>query len=174
MTIDIIKQKLPESAKDIKLNFTMVLSEDGAPDLTQVQIFSIALACAYTLKNPVLLEALVSESLNILSDKHIEGAKSAASIMAMNNIYYRFIHLVTDKNFATMPAKLRMNVMANPGVEKLDFELMSLAVSALNGCGMCIDSHTKTLEHAGASQLAIQSAVRIAAVLNAVSVGLSL
>jgi alkyl hydroperoxide reductase subunit D len=94
--------------------------------------------------------------------------------MAMNNIYYRFVHLVSDKSFASLPAKLRMNIIANPGIDKLDFELSCLAVSAINGCGMCIDAHAKTLEQAGISKLAIQSAVRIAAVLNAAALSLGL
>jgi len=67
-----------------------------------------------------------------------------------------------------------MNIIANPGVNKIDFELNCLAVSAINGCGMCIDAHAKTLINAGLSQLAIQSAVRIAAVMNAVAFGAGL
>ena len=60
--------------------------------------------------------------------------------MAMNNIYYRFVHLVHAADYKTLPAKLRMNVMAKPGVDKVDFELWSLAVSAINGCGMCLEA----------------------------------
>ena len=63
--------------------------------------------------------------------------------MAMNNIYYRFVHLVHAADYKTMPAKLRMNAMAKPGVDKVDFELWSLAVSAVNGCGMCLEAHEK-------------------------------
>lgn len=66
-----------------------------------------------------------------------------------------------------MRAKLRMNVIAKPGIDKASFELMSIAVSAINGCGMCIESHEKTLRAEGISREAIQSAVRIAAVINA-------
>ena len=68
-----------------------------------------------------------------------------------------------------MPAKLRMNVIANPGIAKVDFELFSLAVSAINGCGMCMDAHAAELQKAGLSKIAIQSTVRIAAVINAAS-----
>ena len=90
-------------------------------------------------------------------------------IMAMNNIYYRFIHLASDKSYTSMPAKLRMNVIANPGIDKSNFELNCLAVSAINGCGMCMDAHAHELNKAGISKLAIQSTVRIAAVVNAVA-----
>jgi alkyl hydroperoxide reductase subunit D len=94
--------------------------------------------------------------------------------MAMNNIYYRFAHLVSDKSYAGMPAKLRMNVIANSGIDKSDFELCCLAVSALNGCGMCMEAHTHELVKAGFSKQAIQSCVRIAAVMNAAAMGVSL
>ena len=92
--------------------------------------------------------------------------------MAMNNIYYRFTHLASDPDYATMPARLRMNVIANPGVEKLDFELWSLAVSAVNGCGRCIEAHEDVLLKAGVPKEAIQDAIRIAAIVFSVSVTL--
>jgi len=88
----------------------------------------------------------------------------------MNNIYYRFTHLVEDPEYQTLRASLRMNVMANPGCGKIDFELASLAVSAINGCGKCVDSHEKTLRKHEVPALAIQSAVRIASVIHAVAV----
>ncbi len=87
----------------------------------------------------------------------------------MNNIYYRFLHLVEDGEYSTMPARLRMNIIGNPGIDKLDFELLSLAVSAVNGCGMCITSHEKKLREGGISREQIQSAVRIASVIHAVA-----
>jgi alkyl hydroperoxide reductase subunit D len=104
-----------------------------------------------------------------LDDAYINGARAAAAIMGMNNIYYRFLHLVEDSEYATMPARLRMNIIGNPGIDKLDFELLSLAVSAVNGCGMCITSHEKKLRGGGISREQIQSAVRIASVIHAVA-----
>lgn len=110
----------------------------------------------------------------MLTPVEITSAKSAATIMAMNNIYYRFVHLSSDKSFATMPARLRMNAIGNPGIDKIDFELACLAVSVINGCGMCVDAHTRELVKTGITKLAIQSVARIAAVLNAVTVAISL
>ena len=89
--------------------------------------------------------------------------------MAMNNIYYRFVHLVHAPDYKTLPAKLRMTAMAKPGVDKVDFELWSLVVSAVNGCGMCMESHEKIVRNAGLTQEAVQAAVRIAAVVHAVA-----
>jgi alkyl hydroperoxide reductase subunit D len=91
----------------------------------------------------------------------------------MNNIYYRFVHLASARDYKTLPARLRMNVIGKPGVEKVDFELWSLAVSAINGCGMCIDSHERELRRAGLGAEQIQAAVRIAAVVHAIAATLA-
>ena len=172
MNFEEVKNKLLNSAKDIKLNISTTFTDEET-DLTKSQLGSITLAAAYAIKNPALIKAVLSE-VSYLSEAEIEAAKSAATIMAINNIYYRFIHLVNDKSFASMPARLRMNVIGNPGIDKRDFELSCLAVSAINGCGMCIESHTQQLIKAGVSKLAIQSTVRIAAVLNAMATGLEI
>jgi len=164
--IEAFKNVMPEYAKDIKLNLSAILTEEGAPDLTQKQIYFIALAAAFAVKNKNLIDALLAEH-HQLSAEEITAAKSAAVIMAMNNVYYRFVHLVSDKNYAAMPAKLRMSVIGNPGIDKVDFELASLAVSAINACGMCIDAHANELMKKGISKTGIQSCVRIAAVINA-------
>jgi len=174
MNIAVIKNKLADNAKDIKLNLSTVLTEEGAPDLSFKQMTLIALASAYATKNTFLIQQLSDESDTTLNNLEREAAKSAAIIMAMNNIYYRFVHLASDKAYASMPAKLRMNVIANPGISKVDFELMCLAVSAINGCGMCIDAHANALNKEGTTKLAIQSTIRIAAILNATALALEI
>lgn len=167
MTIEQLKNQLPDYAKDIKLNLSSIMTLEGAPELTQKQIYAIALASAFATQNAEMIQAALETTAPHLMENEINAAKSAATIMAMNNIYYRFIHLVSDKSFSSLPAKLRMNVIGNPGIDKIDFELSCLAVSAINGCGMCIDAHTHELNKAGVGKLAIQSAIRIAAVFNA-------
>lgn len=167
MNFEDIKTTLPDYAKDIKLNLGMILTEAGAPGLSQKQILSIALACAFAIRQEDIIAAALEHANNELTDKEIEGAKAAALIMAMNNIYYRFTHVMTDAAYASMPANLRMNIMMNPGSDKISFELASMAVSALSGCGKCMNAHAAQLEKAGISKQGIQSAVRIASVLNA-------
>jgi len=170
MTIDQIRDALPDYARDLKLNLGSVLTTSGAPGLNEKQVWSIALASAIAARNTVLarhVEALAKEKL---AGVEVEGAKAAAAIMGMNNIYYRFLHLVEDNEYQTMPARLRMNVIANHGIDKLDFELISLAVSAVNGCGLCVTSHEKKLRSHDVSRESIQSAVRIAATIHAVAV----
>jgi lipoyl-dependent peroxiredoxin subunit D len=92
--------------------------------------------------------------------------------MGMNNVYYRFTHLVSDDAYRSLPARLRMNVIANPGVPAVDFELYSLVASAINGCGACVDSHERALRKHEVSREAVQSAVRIGAVINGVAAAL--
>lgn len=167
MSIDNLKSSLPDYAKDIRLNLGSVLSEEGAPDLNKNQIMGIALASAYATKQSRLIEAIQAEASLTLSEAEVNAAKAAATIMGMNNIYYRFVHLVSDKELVKLPAKLRMNVIGTPGIEKVNFELYSLAVSAINGCGMCMDAHVHEVVKAGISNLGVQSTVRIAAVINA-------
>ncbi len=166
MTIDQIRDALPDYAKDLRLNLSALLNDNV---LTEQQRWGALLATSLAARNQVLSDAVAQEAATHLSSAAIGAAKAAASIMAMNNIYYHFTHLASDKDYASMPARLRMNVIANPGVEKADFELWSLAVSAINGCGACIDAHDKTLREAGMSHEAVQQAVRIAAVIHAVA-----
>lgn len=170
MTIDNIKSALPDYARDLRLNLDSVLSEGGAPGLSLRQIHAVAVASAVASRYAPLSQALETLAAASLSAEEINGAKSAAAIMGMTNVYYRFTHLVSDPEYATLRAGLRMNVMANPGIDKDSFELASLAVSAINGCGMCMDSHEKTLRQHDFTAQAVQSAVRIGAVIHAVAV----
>lgn len=167
-----IKAALPDYAKDLRLNLDSVLSEPGAPGLARRQIAMVALASAIASRNEILTAALAADGATHASEAELNGARTAAAIMAMNNVYYRFTHLVGEPEYGTLRANLRMNAMANPGCDKVDFELCSLAVSAINGCGMCVDSHEKTLRKHELTAQAIQSAVRIAAVVHAVAVTL--
>lgn len=166
MTIESLKIALPEYAKDLKLNLSSLMAE---PALTEQQRAGTFISSALAARSPAVVEAVFAEFASKLSPVALDAAKAAASIMAMNNIYYRFIHLVSAADYKTLPAKLRMNVIGKPGVDKVDFELWSLAVSAINGCGMCVDAHERELRKAGLGVEAIQAAVRIAAVVHAVA-----
>ncbi len=164
MSLDALKDRMPEHAKDIKLNLSSLARETVLDDQKKYGCF---LASAYAVGERDVLADLTAEVEDKLSPEAIKAAKAAASIMSMNNVFYRFNHLVKASDYKTMPAKLRMNVIANPGIDKADFELWSLAVSAINGCGMCIDAHEAELRKAGLSTEQIQAAVRIGSVVNA-------
>jgi alkyl hydroperoxide reductase subunit D len=165
MSIEALKARLPEYAKDIKLNLGSLATE---PSLTAQQRAGTFVASALASRNAEVTRATIGEFGAQLSAEALAAAKAAASIMAMNNIYYRFVHLVGG-DYERLPARLRMNVIGKPGVEKVDFELWSLAVSAVNGCGMCLTSHEKVVREAGLSQEQVQAAVRIASVVHAVA-----
>jgi alkyl hydroperoxide reductase subunit D len=173
-TLESLREQIPDFAKDIRLNLGTVMTAEGAPDLSQDQMYGIALATAYATKHPQLVAAVEGSAAALVDASIVQAAKAAASIMAMNNVYYRFLHLVHDAELSKLPAKLRMNVIANPGIAKVDFELMSLAVSAVNGCGMCMEAHVHEVSKAGVSKVGIQSAVRIAATINAVAQALTI
>jgi alkylhydroperoxidase, AhpD family len=168
-TLDTIRGALPDYARDLKLNLGTVLTTDGAPGLTEQQIWSVALASAIAARNTALARDIEAAAGDKLDAAHINAARAAAAIMGMNNIYYRFLHLVEDEEYKQIPARLRMNIIANPGVDKATFELLSLAVSAINGCGMCVASHERALRQHGVTREAVQSSVRIAAVIHAVA-----
>lgn len=165
MTIDVLKDRLPDYARDLKLNLSSLVAEQL---LSPQQKAGSFVAAALAANHAPTTEAVVALFGRELSPEALTAAKTAAALMAMNNIYYRFVHLVHAPDYKTLPAKLRMTAMARPGVDKVDFELWSLVVSAINGCGMCLEAHEKVCrEHLSPEQ--IQAAVRIAATVHAVA-----
>src|SRR5262245_29576385 len=168
-TLDSIRDSIPDYARDLRLNLGAVLAPTGAAGLSEKQIWGVAVAAAIASRNVTFAKQIEALAAGKLDEGYLAASRAAAAIMGMNNIYYRFLHLVEDPEYAQMPARLRMNVIGNPGIDKLDFELLSLAVSAVNGCGMCIVAHEKQLRKHEVSREAIQSAVRIAATIHAVA-----
>jgi alkyl hydroperoxide reductase subunit D len=169
MSIESLKDRILDFAKDIRLNLTSMAADETLATQTKYGLF---LSCAITTRNPIVIAAMEAAARDKLTPAAIAAARSAAAVMAMNNIYYRFVHLSSNKEYATMPARLRMNAIANPGVDKADFELWSLAVSAINGCGACIDAHEKALHEAGVVSTTIQTAVRFAAIIQSVAIAI--
>lgn len=163
-----LKATLPEYAKDVKINLQTLLNSENQI-LSQKQIFGSALTSAYITKEKSLIKILENEVQNILSDTEVRAAKVAASLMAMNNIYYRFLHLSADKEYSQLPAGLRMRGIMDHGIEKVDFEIFSLAASIVNGCGGCIDAHAHQLLKHGFSTSQIQAVAKISSVVNSVA-----
>jgi alkyl hydroperoxide reductase subunit D len=167
MSLDALRETLPAYAKDLSLNLSSLANETV---LTDQQKWGCFLASAHAVGQAAVVAAAESAAQAAgLSPEAANAARAAAAIMGMNNVYYRALHLLSNPEYRTLPARLRMNVIANPGVEKVDFELWSTAVSAINGCGMCLDSHEAELKKHGMSAQQVQAAIRIAAVVNAVS-----
>ncbi len=159
---------LPDFAKDIKLNAkSIILGESSSLSPKQTAIISVA--CAIASKDLKIREMVIEHFSQSLTETEMNGAKAAAAIMGMNNIYYRFLHLTINQEYQNLPVGLRMSVIANSGLETIDFELASLAVSAITGCGMCMDSHEKKLKSHAVTVSAIQASVKIAAIINSLS-----
>jgi alkyl hydroperoxide reductase subunit D len=167
MTLDELIDLLPAYSKDLKLNFSSVVRQQS--DLSEQQAWGTVAASAIAAGNNELTQAALAEAATHLSPEALEAAKGAAAVMGMNNIYYRFLHLSSNEKYKTMPARLRMNMIRTHGVDHADFELWCTAVSAINGCGACVDSHEKTLRDKGAAEEKILAAVRIASILHAIA-----
>lgn len=168
MSLDLLIDNLPPAAKDLKLNFSSLVRNNT--ELTPQQLWGTAIACAIATRAPQLTAAVLEAAAAHLAPQAIEAAQSAAAVMSMNNIFYRFHHLSSNEKYATMPARLRMNSLRGHGVDALDFELWCLAVSAVNGCGKCVDAHERVVREKGASEELILAAVRVASVIHAIGV----
>ena len=166
MSLKQFAETLPEYAKDLRLNLGSILTDQLTGEERKL---GLLLACAHGSGYRPLVAAAEAEVAGKLSDQFANAARGAAAVMAMNNVYYRFVHLVANPEYGTKPARLRMNFIGQHGIEKVDFELFSLAVSAMNGCGMCIDSHERVLLEHGVKSDVIQNAVRVAAVMKALA-----
>jgi alkyl hydroperoxide reductase subunit D len=160
---------LPEAARDIKLNLASVLRESS---LSPAQTWGVAIASAVTARNRALVDALVAEARQVVEPAVVDDAQAAAVMMSMNNVYYRFRHMVGKPSYGQKPARLRMNRLAKPATSKADLELFSLAASAINGCEICVQAHEKAVLEAGLSEDTVHDAVRIAATIHAAAVAL--
>lgn len=166
LTLEQLTQAIPAYAKDLKLNLSSMLRQT---ELTPQQTWGTAVATALAAGNRDVYSAILTEAEKNLSPEVLEGAKAAAAIMGMNNVFYRFQHLVEKEKYTTLPTRLRMNIIRQHGADPVDFELWSLAVSAVNGCGKCITSHERVLIEKGVNEETITAAIRIASVISAIA-----
>jgi len=169
--IETLRERMPDAARDIRLNLQTVFQ---STTLTSEQTWGAALASAIATRNGELARAVFVETQGKVDENVIEDAMAAAALMSMNNVYYRFRHLVGKENYAAKPARLRMNWIGKPMSNKADFELFCLAVSAINGCEVCIRSHEEVVTAGGVSEDQVHDAVRIAATIQAAAVSLEI
>lgn len=163
MTLNELLDTVPAYAKDLKLNMSSLLQQQ---ELTEQQIWGTVVASAIASRNPQVTETVLADAAAHLTPQALEAAKGAAAVMGMNNVYYRFQHLAKNPKYATLPARLRMNILRTHGVDVADFELWCTAVSAINGCGLCVDSHEQVLRSKGITEETILAAVRLASVIH--------
>ena len=170
MTLDALIDSLPASAKDMKLNFSSLVRNNT--ELTPQQLWGTVVASAIATRCGALTGAAIVAAQAQIGEQAVEAAKTAASVMGMNNIFYRFQHLASNEKYGTMPARLRMNGLRGHGVADVDFELWCLAVSAINGCGKCVDAHERVVREKGATEELVMAHVRVASVVHAIGVAL--
>ncbi|HXA90593.1 MAG TPA: carboxymuconolactone decarboxylase family protein [Mycobacterium sp.] len=165
MSVENLKAALPEYAKDLKLNLSSITR---SAVLNDEQLWGALLASAAATRNTQVLAEIGADAADNLSAEAYHAALAAASIMGMNNVFYRSRGFLEGR-YDDLRAGLRMNVIANPGVDKANFELWSLAVSAINGCSHCVAAHEHTLREAGVSREGVLEALKAAAIISGVA-----
>jgi len=169
--LDELRDAIPDAARDLKLNLQSVLAESS---LSPAQRWGTTVAAAVASRNALLRDAVLNDARAATEAAVVDDAIAAAALMGMNNVYYRFRHLIGRGVYSEKPARLRMNRIARPAASKVDFELFCLAVSAINGCESCMKAHEKVVLAGGLSEDQVHDAVRIAAVINGAAVALDL
>ncbi|HZE14669.1 MAG TPA: alkyl hydroperoxide reductase, partial [Mycobacterium sp.] len=168
-SVENLKSALPEYAKDLKLNLGSITRTTA---LNGEQLWGTLLASAAATRNTQVLAEIGAEAADNLSAEAYQAALGAAAVMGMNNVFYRGRGFL-DGKYDDLRAGLRMNIIANPGVDKAHFELWSFAVSAINGCSHCVAAHEKTLREAGVEREAIFEALKVAAIVSGVAQAIS-
>lgn len=168
--LNALRETLPDAARDIKLNIQSVLKPDK---LNAAQVWGTALTCAYAARNEQLTKAVLADAKAAgVEEAVLDDAKAAAILMGMNNVYYRFRHLIGKEEYSQKPARLRMLRTNQVASNKADFELFCLAASAINNCESCLRSHEAVVLEGGLNDDQVHDAVRIAATLHAAAVAL--
>lgn len=167
-TLNDIKARLPDWAKDIRLNLDATIARSSLEPRLAV---GAALAAAYAARSPALVGAF--RRPDALDEMHAHGALTAAALMGMNNVWYPFVEMADDADLATMRPELRMNAYAtHGGVDKVAFDLYALAASIVGKCTHCIRSHAKLLKESGLSTQQVRDVGRIAASVHAAALAL--
>jgi alkyl hydroperoxide reductase subunit D len=170
-TLEELRNSLPEFARDIKLNLQTVPSSTS---LSPAQRWGVAVASAAAARNPELLAAVVTEARREADSAVVEDALAAAALMGMNNVYYRFRHVIGKPSYSEKPARLRMQRLVKPATNKTDFELFSMVASAINGCEACVRAHEQVVLEGGLTEDQVHDAIRIASTFNAAAVSLEM
>lgn len=171
MSLTALRDALPPYAADQKHNLDMLIAEST---LSEQQKWGCFLACAYASRAPALIRALEDETAARLSPQARVACKSVATLMAMNTVYYAAINLLANHDYRGQPVGLSMAALNQGDVDKIDFELWALAVSALAQCSACLNAHEAELHKRNMSMERIQAALRIAAVVNAVGAAIAI
>lgn len=166
-SLDLLEEGKSRYLADLKLNFKNSFESDH---LTKKEIALLGVSLAVNAGNTILREFFKGNAQQEgASREEIAEAVACASLLSANNVFYRFRHFVDKEKYNEIPARIKMNIMARPVTGKEFFELISLAVSAVNGCEMCVKSHEASLIELGSKEERIFEAVRLASVITSLS-----
>lgn len=150
--------------RDLKINVGNVLNNNQ--QLTKKEAYLLALSVAVNEKHPATTEAFTAAARQEgATDAEIAETLACTSLLSTNNVYYRFRHFVGKEYYTSTQAGIRMSIMMSPVLGKEFFELMSLVVSAVNGCELCVRSHEESVLNHGASEARVLEAIRLGAVI---------
>ena len=165
-TLDVLIEAEAKYLKDARMNLSAF---NRSKEINKKELALLGLAIANTNNNPLVQAAFTKRAkAEGATAIEIADALSASSLMGANNILYRFRHFMSSESYDRMPAGIRMQVMMNPNVGKEFFELLSLAISAVNGCEMCVRAHESSLVKMGTSEARIFESIKIAAVVTSI------
>ena len=162
-----LKEQGNRCERDLKMNWKSF----GKSSLSERELVLTGISLAANNGNTSMQSYLTAQAIEMeIPETEIADAIAAAGLLSANNVLYRFRHFMNDENYNNMPARLRMQAMMNPAVGKELFELMSLAISAVNGCELCVTSHEHSLRELGVSREKIWDTIRFASLFESISV----
>ena len=165
--LDLLEEGKSRYVADLKLNFKNSFESDH---LSGKEVALLGVALSVNAGNKILKRFFADNAASEgATEAEIAEAVACASLLSANNVFYRFRHFVNKEKYNEIPARIKMNIMAKPVGGKEFFELMSLAVSAVNGCEMCVKSHENSLIELGSKEERVFESVRLAAVITSVS-----
>jgi alkyl hydroperoxide reductase subunit D len=166
-TLDLLEEGKSRYLADLKLNFKNSFESEY---LSKKEIALLGVSLAVNATNKIL-RAFFSDNARQegATAEEIAEAVACASLLSANNVFYRFRHFLNKEKYNEIPARIKMNIMARPVTGKEFFELISLAVSAVNGCEMCVKAHEASLIELGAKEERIFEAVRLGAVITSLT-----
>ena len=172
MSLDELKNKIPEFAKDVKLNFSsLIKNSEFSDDL----VYGCAYASSLALEDKIISNVFEEECEKRFGKEFVVSVKSTAVIMTLNNTWYKYRDSMPNSEMKMAPQRMRVNVMANhAGLDKILFESLSLCISAINGCTFCIKAHSDLLIKNDKTNDFVYNIGRIASVISALSKAISL
>jgi len=153
--------------RDLRINVKNAVQSEN---ISLKEAYLIALGVSVNEKNKVLIKSFTTLATeHDATEAEIAEVYACTSLLSVNNVFYRFRHFVEKESYQNMPARIKMNIMMNPVLGKEFFELLSLVISAVNGCEQCVKSHESSVIKLGSSEARIFDAIRLGAIIRGLS-----